>query len=134
MLRQTLIISVMLSVPLLSGAAIAGDASLTSVADVQTLLGDCQQPPASPEWAYCVGVLQGVGSILSANGYLLSTGAVRSTDLQKVSICTTDSNSPAGDELIATFIGWATAHPEASSDPDVIGAAQAFASQWPCAT
>lgn len=132
MLRQTLIASLVLPQLLSCGAATAG-ATLTSVTDVQTLLGDCQQPRASTEWSYCLGVLQGVGSILSANGYLISTGAVQSTDLQKVSICATDSNSPTGDELITTFVEWATAHPEASSDPDVIGAVQAFAVQWPCA-
>ena len=70
MIRPTFIIlATMLPLLIVSVSATRGATSM-SVTDVETLLGDCRQPPSSAEWAYCLGLLQGVSSILSANGYL----------------------------------------------------------------
>ena len=114
----------------ISGLPTSASASPTYAADVQTIQGDCQQPTSSPEWTYCLGLLEGVSSILSANGYLLSSGLLASGDLEKVAMC--PSSNILGEELLKVFVGWATAHPEAARDPDAIGVSQAFAERWPC--
>jgi hypothetical protein len=99
---------------------------------VQNLYHDCTGSPQAQ--VSCIRFLGGVGSTMMMLGDLADAdGLARGARpaLAAVGACPR-AEGISGGEMRANFIRWADSHPDASFQPETLGAMRALRAGWPC--